>query len=64
MEFHTTESQTMIAQAVRDLCEREVRPNVMEWDEANTSPRNYSPSTSVRPVCWVCSCRRNMEAPA
>lgn len=38
MEFTTTESQTMIAQAVRDLCERELRPNLMEWDEAQHMP--------------------------
>ena len=38
MEFHTTESQTMIAQAVRDLCERELRPHVMDWDEAQHLP--------------------------
>jgi alkylation response protein AidB-like acyl-CoA dehydrogenase len=38
MEFHTTDSQTMIAQAVRDLCERELRPHIMEWDEAQHLP--------------------------
>jgi alkylation response protein AidB-like acyl-CoA dehydrogenase len=38
MEFNTTESQTMIAQAVRDLCERELRPHVMDWDEAQHLP--------------------------
>ncbi len=38
MEFHTTENQTMIAQAVRDLCERELRPHVMDWDEAQHLP--------------------------
>jgi alkylation response protein AidB-like acyl-CoA dehydrogenase len=38
MEFATTENQTMIAQAVRDLCERELRPHVMEWDEAQHLP--------------------------
>jgi alkylation response protein AidB-like acyl-CoA dehydrogenase len=38
MEIHTTESQTMIAQAVRDLCERELRPHIMEWDEAQHLP--------------------------
>lgn len=38
MEFTTTESQTMIAQAVRDLCERELRPKLMEWDEAQHMP--------------------------
>lgn len=38
MEFNTTENQTMIAQAVRDLCERELRPNVMQWDEDQHMP--------------------------
>ncbi|MBK8339118.1 MAG: acyl-CoA dehydrogenase family protein [Flavobacteriales bacterium] len=38
MEFVTTENQTMIAQAVRDLCERELRPHVMEWDEVQHMP--------------------------
>jgi alkylation response protein AidB-like acyl-CoA dehydrogenase len=38
MEFHTTENQTMIAQAVRDLCERELRPYVMQWDEDQHMP--------------------------
>lgn len=38
MEFATTESQTMITQAVRDLCERELRPNVMDWDERQYFP--------------------------
>jgi alkylation response protein AidB-like acyl-CoA dehydrogenase len=38
MEFITTENQTMIAQAVRDLCERELRPHVMEWDESQHLP--------------------------
>jgi alkylation response protein AidB-like acyl-CoA dehydrogenase len=37
--IHPTENQTMIAQAVRDLCEREVRPNVMEWDESQHFPK-------------------------
>lgn len=38
MEFTTTESQSMIAQAVRDLCERELRPYLMEWDESQHFP--------------------------
>ena len=39
MEFNPTENQTMIAQAVRDLCEREVRPNLMDWDERQYFPK-------------------------
>ncbi|MCW5900661.1 MAG: acyl-CoA dehydrogenase family protein [Flavobacteriales bacterium] len=38
MEFTTTESQNMIAQAVRDLCERELRPHLMDWDERQHFP--------------------------
>ena len=38
MEFATTENQTMITQAVRDLCEKELRPHVMEWDEEQHLP--------------------------
>ncbi len=38
MEFATTENQTMIAQAVRDLCERELRPHLMDWDERQHFP--------------------------
>ncbi|HPF66721.1 MAG: acyl-CoA dehydrogenase family protein [Flavobacteriales bacterium] len=38
MEFTASESRNMIAQAVRDLCERELRPHVMEWDESQHMP--------------------------
>ena len=38
MDFIATENQTLIAQAVRDLCERELRPHLMEWDEAQHMP--------------------------
>ena len=39
MQLTATENQTMITQAVRDLVEREVRPNVMEWDEPQHFPK-------------------------
>jgi alkylation response protein AidB-like acyl-CoA dehydrogenase len=39
MQLSITENQAMIAQAVRDLVEREVRPNVMEWDEPQFFPK-------------------------
>ncbi len=38
MEFVVSESRSMIAQAVRDLCERELRPHVMDWDESQRFP--------------------------
>jgi len=29
----------MIAQMVSDFCEKEVRPNIMDWDESQEFPR-------------------------
>ena len=39
MQISVSENQAMIAQAVRDLVEREVRPHVMEWDESQHFPK-------------------------
>jgi alkylation response protein AidB-like acyl-CoA dehydrogenase len=38
ISFDSTENQGMIAQMVRDFAERNIRPNIMEWDEAQTFP--------------------------
>ena len=38
MDFRPTESQEMIAQTVRDFAEKHIRPNIMEWDEAQKFP--------------------------
>jgi alkylation response protein AidB-like acyl-CoA dehydrogenase len=38
MEFTTTENQKMITQMVRDFAEKEIRPNVMLWDESQDFP--------------------------
>jgi alkylation response protein AidB-like acyl-CoA dehydrogenase len=39
MNFDYSENQLMIAQSVRDFAEREIRPNVMKWDEAQHFPK-------------------------
>lgn len=39
LNFEVSENQQMIAQMVRDFCEKNIRPKVMEWDEAQTFPR-------------------------
>jgi len=39
MDFSKTENHEMIAQMVRDFADKEIRPQVMEWDEAQTFPR-------------------------
>uniref|UniRef100_UPI000478EA60 acyl-CoA dehydrogenase n=1 Tax=Daejeonella oryzae TaxID=1122943 RepID=UPI000478EA60 len=38
MNFSATDNQKMIINMVRDFAEKHVRPNVMEWDEAQTFP--------------------------
>lgn len=38
MQFDTTETQNMIAQSIRDFAEKNIRPNIMEWDEAQVFP--------------------------
>lgn len=38
MDFSTTESQELIAQTVRDFAEKNIRPYIMDWDEAQIFP--------------------------
>ncbi len=38
MEFTNTENQSMIAETIRKFAETEIRPNIMEWDEAQIFP--------------------------
>ena len=38
MDFDITEDQLMIEQMVKDFAEKEIRPNVMKWDEAQEFP--------------------------
>jgi alkylation response protein AidB-like acyl-CoA dehydrogenase len=40
MNFEKSENQLMIAQMVRDFAEKEIRPNVMTWDESQEFPRD------------------------
>jgi alkylation response protein AidB-like acyl-CoA dehydrogenase len=39
LNFQVSESQQLITQMVRDFCEKNIRPKLMEWDEAQTFPR-------------------------
>lgn len=38
MNFDYSETQTMIAQSIRDFAEKHIKPYIMEWDEAQTFP--------------------------
>jgi len=38
MDFALTENQQMVAQMVQDFCEKEIRPNIMKWDESQEFP--------------------------
>jgi len=39
MNFQSNENMNMIAQSVRDFAEREIRPNLMKWDEEQYFPK-------------------------
>lgn len=39
MEFTKSENQKMIAQMAKDFAEKEIRPNLMNWDESQEFPR-------------------------
>ena len=38
MNFDYSETQTLIAQSIRDFAEKNIRPYIMEWDEAQIFP--------------------------
>jgi alkylation response protein AidB-like acyl-CoA dehydrogenase len=38
MSFDETENQNMIRQMIRDFGDREIRPNIMDWDESQEFP--------------------------
>lgn len=38
MNFDYSETQTMIAQSIKDFAEKNIRPYIMEWDEAQIFP--------------------------
>lgn len=38
MNFENSETQKMIADSIRDFAEQNIRPNIMEWDEAQHFP--------------------------
>jgi alkylation response protein AidB-like acyl-CoA dehydrogenase len=38
MNFDYNENQAMIAQSIKDFAEKEIRPNIMLWDEAQIFP--------------------------
>ena len=38
MNFNYNETQSMIAQSIKDFAEKNIRPNIMEWDETQIFP--------------------------
>ncbi|KAB1156577.1 acyl-CoA dehydrogenase family protein [Flavobacterium luteum] len=38
MNFEYSETQNMVAQSIRDFAEKNIRPHIMEWDEAQIFP--------------------------
>jgi alkylation response protein AidB-like acyl-CoA dehydrogenase len=47
MDFRLSEEQTLLRQTVREFAEREIRPHVMEWDEAQRFPADLLPKLAA-----------------
>ena len=47
MDFRPTEEQRILRQTVRDFAEAEIRPHVMEWDEAQHFPMDLLPKLAA-----------------
>ena len=47
MNFELNEDQLQIKYSIREFAESEIRPNVMEWDEAQHFPIGTAPLTLV-----------------
>ena len=43
MDFSLTDEQTLLRKSVREFAESEIRPHVMEWDEAQHFPKELLP---------------------
>ena len=43
MDFRLTDDQQLLRRSVREFAEREIRPHVMEWDEAQHFPQELIP---------------------
>jgi alkylation response protein AidB-like acyl-CoA dehydrogenase len=39
MNFEFSEEQLLLRKTARDFAEKEIRPHIMEWDEAQTFPK-------------------------
>jgi alkylation response protein AidB-like acyl-CoA dehydrogenase len=47
MDFRLSEEQTLLRQTVREFAEGEIRPHVMEWDEAQRFPADLLPKLAA-----------------
>ena len=56
MNFDLSENELMIQQMVKDFAEKEIRPNIMKWDESQEFPVDLfkkAGSTRERGACKV-----------
>ena len=47
MDFRLSEEQTLLRRTVREFAEAEIRPHVMEWDEAQKFPMDLLPKLAA-----------------
>src|SRR5918996_5632704 len=47
MDFRLTDEQELLRQSIREFAETEIRPHVMEWDEAQHFPKELLPKLAA-----------------
>ena len=47
MDFRLTEEQSLLRRSIREFAEAEIRPHVMEWDEAQHFPKELLPKLAA-----------------
>lgn len=61
MNFNYSEEQLLIAASAKDFAEQYIRPNIMEWDEAQIFPVELFKKLE-KWVLWEFLSMKNMEA--
>ena len=63
MDFRPTEEQELLRRTVREFAEAEIRPHVMEWDEAQHFPMDLLPKLACARLAGDPVRRRSTAAP-
>ena len=58
VDFRVSDEQALLRRTVREFAEAEIRPHVMEWDEAQQFPASLLPKLKSGRTSWSGTRRR------